>query len=77
MSIADLLEQAKSYCIKRGARFTPTREQVFILLAQKKGAIGAYNLLDELKKTDPSAKPATIYRALDFLSEQGFIKKIE
>ena len=72
-----LLDQAKYVCQKRGARVTPAREQVFLLLCQHKGAIGAYDLLDELKATDPSAKPATIYRALDFLSKQGFVHKIE
>ena len=72
-----LLEQAKTVCQKRGARFTPAREQVFLLLCQHEGAIGAYDLLDALKATDPAAKPATIYRALDFLSKQGFVHKIE
>lgn len=77
MNLEKLLEQAKKYCQQREARFTPTREQVFKLLAEKQGAIGAYDLLDELKKTDPAAKPATIYRALDFLNQQGFVHKIE
>ena len=77
MNNNQLLEQAKAVSQKRGARFTPAREQVFLLLCQQEGAIGAYDLLDELKATDPSAKPATIYRALDFLSNQGFVHKIE
>lgn len=77
MNLEKLLEQAKQQCMRREARFTPTREQVFRLLAEKQGAIGAYDLLDELKKTDPAAKPATIYRALDFLNQQGFVHKIE
>ncbi len=34
-------------------------------------------MLEQLKQTEPAAKPATIYRALDFLTEQGFIHKIE
>jgi len=72
-----LLDQAKLACKKRGVRFTPTREQVFTLLAKHQGAAGAYDLLAELKAIDPSAKPATIYRALDFLSKQGFVHKIE
>ncbi|MEW6981054.1 zinc uptake transcriptional repressor Zur [Colwelliaceae bacterium 6471] len=72
-----LLEQAKLVCKKRGGRFTPTREQVFLLLAKHQGAAGAYDLLAELKDIDPAAKPATIYRALDFLSKQGFVHKIE
>lgn len=77
MSVESLLEKAKAVCEKRGARLTPAREQVFKLLANHEGAIGAYDLLDELKKIDPAAKPATIYRALDFLGQQGFVHKIE
>jgi len=72
-----LLAQAQQVCQKKGARFTKTREQVFLLLAKHEGAIGAYDLLAELKELDQAAKPATIYRALDFLSKQGFVHKIE
>ena len=71
------LTKAQEVCTRRGVRFTTAREQVFLLLAQHKNAVGAYDLLDELKVIDPSAKPATIYRALDFLSQQGFVHKIE
>lgn len=77
MSVDSLLAQAKEACIKRGARLTTAREQVFKLLANHEGAVGAYDLLDELKEIDPAAKPATIYRALDFLGQQGFVHKIE
>jgi len=72
-----LLNQAQEVCKKKGARFTKAREQVFLLLTKHEGAVGAYELLDELKEIDASAKPATIYRALDFLSKQGFVHKIE
>jgi len=77
MSTTNLLKQAQQVCQQRGARLTPAREQVFLLLSQYDGAVGAYDLLEELKKSDPAAKPATIYRALDFLSKQGFVHKIE
>lgn len=72
-----LLAKAQQVCLKKGARFTKVREQVFLLLAKHQGAVGAYDLLDELKTLDAAAKPATIYRALDFLSKQGFVHKIE
>lgn len=55
---------------------TPARREVFELLASETGAIGAYELLDKLKGAVPNAKPPTIYRALDFLQEQGFVHKI-
>jgi Fur family zinc uptake transcriptional regulator len=77
MNAEELLIQAKESCQKRGTRFTLAREQVFKLLTQHTGAVGAYDLLDELKLIDPAAKPATIYRALDFLGKQGFVHKIE
>ncbi|MEI6895117.1 MAG: transcriptional repressor [Colwellia sp.] len=77
MTAESLLYQAQRVCKKKGARFTKVREQVFLLLANHRGAVGAYDLLAELKKLDSAAKPATIYRALDFLSKQGFVHKIE
>lgn len=41
------------------------------------GAISAYDLLDLLRASEPQAKPPTVYRALDFLLEQGFVHKVE
>ena len=77
MNNAFQLEQAKSVCQQRGARLTPVRGQVLQILAKQEGAIGAYDLLEKLQRLDSAAKPATIYRALDFLSKQGFVHKIE
>ncbi|MCJ8293022.1 MAG: transcriptional repressor [Colwellia sp.] len=77
MTAESLLQQAQLVCQNKGARFTKVREQVFLLLANRQGAVGAYDLLAELKELDAAAKPATIYRALDFLSKQGFVHKIE
>ena len=39
--------------------------------------MGAYELLDGLKETESSAKPATVYRALDFLLDFGLIHRLE
>ncbi|MBU1437539.1 MAG: transcriptional repressor [Gammaproteobacteria bacterium] len=77
MSIESLVLRARHICEHNGARFTSIREKVFRLLASTQSGVGAYELLEQLKSTEPSAKPATIYRALDFLTEQGFIHKIE
>lgn len=77
MSTESLVTRARSVCEHNGARFTSIREKVFRLLAEIDGGIGAYELLEQLKKTEPAAKPATVYRALEFLTEQGFIHKIE
>jgi Fur family zinc uptake transcriptional regulator len=77
MSLEHLVQKAAIQCEKNGARFTPVREKVFRLLAQSEGGVGAYDLLEQLKQSEPNAKPATIYRALEFLAEQGFTHKIE
>ena len=37
----------------------------------------AYEILEHIHKKDSSAKPATIYRALDFLCTNGFAHRIE
>ncbi len=77
MSDSLLLEQARLLCQNKGVRFTAVREQVFSLLANANGSMGAYDLLTQLQKTDAKAKPPTIYRALDFLLEHGFVHKVE
>ncbi len=77
MDSKKLLLLAHQTCKERGARLTAIREQVFMLMAENDGAIGAYNLLEKLQAIDPAAKPATVYRALDFLAKQGFVHKIE
>lgn len=75
--IINLIDQAKSLCDERGARFTLTRQRVLELMLQHGGAVSAYDLLDSLKETDSGAKPPTVYRALDFLLEQHFIHRVE
>lgn len=73
---AQLLSRAEQLCQQRGVRLTPARREVFALLSKQEGAIGAYDLLEQLKEAVPNAKPPTIYRALDFLQAQGFVHKI-
>ncbi|WP_435329082.1 zinc uptake transcriptional repressor Zur [Vibrio hannami] len=72
-----LLEQVTEICEARGVRFTPQRRRVFELICSSPSASSAYDLLEQLKESEPQAKPPTVYRALDFLLEQGFIHKVE
>ncbi|MCG6200198.1 transcriptional repressor [Psychromonas antarctica] len=72
-----LLERAIDICKHKKIRFTATRQRVFLLMAEQKGAISAYDLLKLLQGHDTNAKPPTIYRALDFLLENHFIHRIE
>ncbi|MFZ4833366.1 zinc uptake transcriptional repressor Zur [Rouxiella sp. Mn2063] len=73
----NLLKQAERLCLQRNVRLTPQRLEVLRLMIQQPGAISAYDLLDLLRVVEPQAKPPTVYRALDFLLEQGFIHRVE
>lgn len=77
MIIEAQIEKAKAFCEQKGARFTHLREKVYMLLLQHEGAAGAYELLDALKLSEANAKPATVYRTLDFLLEFGLIHRLE
>lgn len=71
----ELLAQAEKLCAQRNVRLTPQRLEVLRLMSLQEGAISAYDLLDLLRETEPQAKPPTVYRALDFLLEQGLCTK--
>jgi len=72
-----LLQRATDICKQKRIRFTPIRQQVFLLMAEQKGAVSAYDLLERLQLHEANAKPPTIYRALEFLLENHFIHRIE
>lgn len=72
-----LLARAGQMCEGRGARMTDLRREVLGLILESEAPTGAYDLLDRLRATRDSAAPPTVYRALDFLLEQGLIHKVE
>jgi Fur family zinc uptake transcriptional regulator len=72
-----LLGRATSICDSRGVRLTDLRRQVLGLILDRDSPTGAYDLLDQLRATRDSAAPPTVYRALEFLLEQGLIHKVE
>src|ERR1700744_998535 len=72
-----LLTRANSICEGRGVRLTDLRRQVLGLILDREAPTGAYDLLDQLRTTRHGAAPPTVYRALEFLLEQGLIHKVE
>lgn len=72
-----MLEAADAACAAHGARLTPLRRQVLGLVLESPQPIGAYALLDRLKQSRSGAAPPTVYRALEFLLEHGFVHKVE
>ena len=72
-----LFDKARSFCEDKGVRFTPLRARIYEILLQEDASIGAYDLLDKLKLVEDSAKPPTVYRALDFFLDLGLVHKVE
>lgn len=72
-----IIHDIESVCKKRNVKLTNQRKIVLAIMVKTARAMSAYDLLDLLKIEEPKAKPPTIYRALEFLLEQGFIHKVE
>ena len=73
-----ILERAEAVCAQSGARLTPIRRQVLSALADTHAPIGAYELIERLEDGEKHRPaPITVYRALDFLLEQGLAHRIE
>lgn len=73
--VEDALNTAHRVCAERALRFTDLRQRVLTLIWENHGSVKAYDILERLGG-DFSAKPPTVYRALDFLQENGLVHKI-
>ncbi len=77
-SAADkVLDDMQELCRQRGGRLTPQRRAVLERLVVSKLPLSAYELRDLLLPQDASITPASIYRTLDFLMENGFVHRLE
>src|ERR1700676_666834 len=74
---AEAITHAEQVCARRGQKFTPIRRQVLEALLSRPRPRGAYEVIDELAKSMPRPAPITVYRALDFLIENGLVHRIE
>lgn len=73
---AEALSVADELCATRGARMTELRRRVLSLIWESHAPVGAYAIMDMLKREGRNAMPPTVYRALDFLQEQGLVHRI-
>jgi Fur family zinc uptake transcriptional regulator len=71
------LAQAEARCEVARERLTAPRRRVLELLLQAGGPTKAYDLIAAFGENGAAAKPPTVYRALEFLSRQGFAHRIE
>jgi len=70
------VHEVERACEARGLNLTPIRANALRLIADAGRPVKAYELLDLMKATHEGAAPPTVYRALDFLLENGFIHKL-
>lgn len=76
--IHDALLRADALCAARGARLTALRRRVLELVWAGHKPRGAYDILEELSRSEGrTTAPLTVYRALEFLVEQGLVHRIE
>ena len=72
-----VLNHAETLCRERGVRLTEQRRSVLRLLCLSDKPLSAYELLDRMRGVVKNPAPPTVYRALDFLLEQGLVHKLE
>ncbi|MFO1076015.1 MAG: Fur family transcriptional regulator [Geminicoccaceae bacterium] len=75
--VRSAVSRAQDLCARRGARLTPLREQVLELVWRSHAPIGAYQLMERLAESRGRVAPPTIYRALEFLTREGLIHRID
>ena len=74
---ADAIARAEAACRAKGARLTPIRRTVLEALYATHRPLGAYDITEALAEGGARRlAPITIYRALDFLIEQGLVHRL-
>ena len=70
------IAHAEELCAAREQRLTPMRRHVLETLLASHKPLGAYEIMERLADQGRPA-PITIYRALDFLRDNGLVHRIE
>lgn len=71
--VAGSLKAAESL----GARLTPLRRRVLEIVLAGHTPMGAYDVLATLARDGGRPAPPTVYRALEFLKDQGFVHRVD
>jgi Fur family zinc uptake transcriptional regulator len=75
--VSHALAEAETICARQGLRLTALRKRVLELVWHSHKPLGAYDILGVLSEEDGRrAAPPTVYRALDFLLENGLVHRI-
>ncbi len=74
---SDAMAVAEARCSARGQRLTPIRREVLGALLASHQPLGAYDIIERVSPSGPRPAPITVYRALEFLRENGLVHRIE
>jgi len=75
--VAGALRDAERVCREREVTLTPIRKRVLEMVWKGHKPVKAYEIIDNFGGSNKAAKPPTVYRALDFLVENGLVHRIE
>jgi len=74
--VRDALDAAIDHCRREGVRLTPLRHKVLQAVWRSHVPLGAYEICDALVGQGDRVLPPTIYRALEFLENNGLVHRI-
>lgn len=74
VDVGTALAEAEARCAAQGHRWTEPRRRVLELLVEAAEPVKAYDLMAAYGAE--GAKPATVYRALEFLEKVGLVHRI-
>lgn len=72
----EFIRAVEQACRDRGLNLTPIRAEALKQIAEAGKPVKAYDLLERMRGGPGASAPPTVYRALDFLLEHGFIHRL-
>ena len=75
-AVAALLADVAGMLRARGERMTRQRRAVLVALADGDGHVGAERIVEDVARIDPSVHRASVYRALETLSDLGVVQHV-
>ncbi len=73
---SEALRKAEAVCTARKTRLTDIRRQVLELIWQSHVPVGAYEILSQLNAGGGRTAPIAVYRALEFLMDNGLVHRL-
>ena len=72
----EALARAEAMCRARDLQFTRLRRDVLAVVASQARPLGAYDIAERLSGSGKRVAAVSVYRALDFLTENGLVHRI-